>query len=439
MQDTPETPEAGGEGGAAAVPRGHFSSIVRKLAIDVTPLRASRDYRLLWFGELISETGHQITVVAIFYQLYAITGSAVAVGLVGLVQLVPLMLASIAGGSIIDAVDRRKMLLLTQFGYVFSSGALLAGAIAGHPSVWLIYAAAAVTAALSGLDFPTRSAMTPRLVGEANLPAALALNQVLFNITIIVGPAIGGVIIARFGLPWAYGIDLVTYGATIGAAFLLRPMPPLETEGGRTRGMAAIREGIAYLKGRRVLQSTFFIDIIAMVFGMPRALFVILANTQFHRGPEILGLLYSSVGVGALIAAMTAGWVGGVHRQGRAVVLAVCLWGAAIAAFGLVGDHLLIALICLAIAGAADVVSAVFRGTILQLSVPDHLRGRLSGIHIMVVTGGPRIGDFEAGVVAQIFTPTVSVVSGGLLCVAGAAGLAALVPAFWRYRAGGET
>ncbi|MFL5737073.1 MAG: MFS transporter [Actinomycetota bacterium] len=439
MQDTPERPEPEDAPAPAPPARGRFARTVRNVAIDLSPLRASRDYRLLWFGELISETGHQITVVAIFFQLYRITGSAVAVGLVGLVQLVALMLSSIAGGSIIDAVDRRKMLLLTQFGYIVSSGALLAGAVAGHPPVWLIYAAAALTAALSGLDFPTRSAMTPRLVGEERLPAALALNQVLFNITIIVGPAIGGVIIARFGLPWAYGIDLVTYGATIGAAALLKPMPPLETEGGRTRGMAAVREGLAYLKGRRVLQSTFYIDIIAMVFGMPRALFPILAETQFHRGPEILGLLYSSVGVGALIAAMTAGWVSGVHRQGRAVVLAVCLWGAAIAAFGLVGNHLVAALIFLAIAGGADVVSAVFRGTILQLSVPDALRGRLSGIHIMVVTGGPRVGDFEAGLVAQIFTPAISVVSGGLLCVAGAAGLAMAVPAFWRYRAGEET
>jgi MFS family permease len=435
MQDTPETPEP--ESAPAA--RGRFARTVRNVAIDVSPLRASRDYRLLWFGELISETGHQITVVAIFFQLYAITKSAAAVGLVGLVQLLPLMLSAIAGGSIIDAVDRRKLLLFTQFGYVISSGVLLLGAIAGHPSVWLIYSAAALTAALSGLDFPTRSAMTPRLVGEENLPGALALNQVLFNITIIVGPAIGGVIIARFGLPWAYGIDLVTYGATIGAAALLKPMPPLETEGGTTRGVAAIREGLAYLRGRRVLQSTFYIDIIAMVFGMPRALFPILAETQFHRGAEIVGLLYSSVGVGALIAAMSAGWVGRVHRQGRAVVLAVCLWGAAITAFGLVGDHLVIALVFLAIAGGADVVSAVFRGTILQLSVPDSLRGRLSGIHIMVVTGGPRVGDFEAGLVAQIFTPTVSVISGGLLCVVGAAGLAVAVPAFWRYRAGGET
>jgi predicted MFS family arabinose efflux permease len=281
--------------------------------------------------------------------------------------------------------------------------------------------------------------MAPRLVGEERLPAALALSQVLFNTTIIVGPALGGIVIARLGLPWAYGIDLVTYGATIAAATLMHPMPPLATEGRTVRGMEAIREGLAYLKGRRVLQSTFYIDIIAMVFGMPRALFVVLATTQFHRGPEIVGLLFSAIGVGALAGALTAGWVGGVRHQGRAVVIAVCIWGAAITAFGLAGANLPVALLCLAIAGGADVISAVFRNTILQLSVPESLRGRLSGVHILVVTGGPRVGDFEAGLVAQIFTPTVSVISGGLLCIAGAAGLALAVPQFWRYRAGGET
>ena len=437
MQETPEQDEPG----PSPTPgrRSRFGSAVRRIAIDVSPLRASRDYRLLWFGELISETGHQVTVVAIFVQVFRITGSAAAVGLVGLVQLVPLVVASIAGGSIIDSVDRRKLLLITQVGYTVSSGVLLAGAIAGHPPVWLIYGAAAATAGLSGIDFPTRSAMTPRLVGAERLPAALALSQVLFNTTIIVGPAVGGVVIENLGLPWAYGIDLATYAATIAAAMMMRPMPPLPSEGGTTRGIEAIREGLAYLKGRRVLQSTFFIDIIAMVFGMPRALFPVLAVTQFHRGPEVVGLLFSAIGVGALVGALTAGWVGSVRHQGRAVVLAVCVWGAAIASFGLVGANLVVAFLCLAVAGGADVISAVFRGTILQLSVPESLRGRLSGIHILVVTGGPRIGDFEAGVIAQIVTPAFSVVSGGLLCVVGAAGLAFAVPSFWRYHAGDET
>jgi len=199
-----------------------------------------------------------------------------------------------------------------------------------------------------------------------------------------------------------------------------------------------VREGFAYLKGRRVLRSTFVIDIIAMVFGMPRALFPFLAASQFHGGDAVVGLLFSAPAVGALVGALTAGWVGRIQHQGRAVVWAVALWGVGIAAFGLVGDRLWLALVFLAFAGAADVISAVFRSTILQLSVPDSLRGRLSGIHILVVTGGPRLGDLEAGLVAAAFTPAVSVVSGGLLCVVGAAALAAVVPEFWRYHAGDE-
>jgi MFS family permease len=197
-----------------------------------------------------------------------------------------------------------------------------------------------------------------------------------------------------------------------------------------------VKEGFAFLKGRRVLQSTFVIDIIAMVFGMPRALFPFLAASQFHGSDAIVGLLFAAPAVGALIGALTSGWVGGVRHQGRAVIWAVVLWGLGITAFGLVGDHLWLALLFLAFAGAADVISAVFRSTILQLSVPDALRGRLSGIHILVVTGGPRLGDLESGLVAAAFSPTVSVVSGGLLCVAGAGLLAWRVPEFRRYRAG---
>jgi MFS family permease len=436
MQEPPDPPETV----PARPARGsRFTSAVRRIAVDISPLRASRDYRLLWFGELVSETGHQVTVVAIFVQVFRITGSAAAVGLVGLVQLVPLLIASIGGGSITDAVDRRKVLLFTQFGYTISAAILLVGALAGRPPLWLIYSAAGLTAGLSGIDFPTRSAMTPRLVGAKRIPAALALNQVLFTSTLIVGPAIGGIVIDKLGLPWAYGIDFVTYGATIAAAALMRPMPPVVGERRPSTGMRAIREGLAYLKGRRVLQSTFYVDIIAMVFGMPRALFPVLAVTRFHRGAEAVGLLFSAVGVGALLGALTAGWVGAVRHQGRAVVIAVCIWGAGITMFGLVGANLWLAIGFLAIAGAADVISAVFRNTILQLSVPESLRGRLSGMHILVVTGGPRIGDFEAGVVAQAFTPMVSVVSGGLLCILGTVGLALAVPSFWRYRAGDET
>jgi MFS family permease len=272
-------------------------------------------------------------------------------------------------------------------------------------------------------------------VGRALLPAALVLNQVIWNGTGLVGPALAGIVIDRLGLAWAYGVDLVTYVAMLAAAARIRPLPPEPGTEARS-GWAAVREGFRYLRGRRVLQATFLIDVVAMVFGMPRALFPILADVQFHRGPAVVGLLFSAPAVGALLGALTAGWVGKVRHQGRAVVWAVAVWGVGITAFGLVGENLWLGLAFLALAGAADVISAVFRGTILQLTVPDVLRGRLSAINILVVTGGPRLGDLEAGLVAAAFTPQVSVVSGGILCVVGAFALARLVPAFWRYHAG---
>jgi MFS family permease len=221
----------------------------------------------------------------------------------------------------------------------------------------------------------------------------------------------------------------------LAAAVAIRPVPPERSPDAKT-GWAAVREGFAYLRGRPVLSSTFVVDIVAMVFGMPRALFPFLAATRFHAGATVTGLLFSAPAVGALVGAATTGWVGRVRHQGRAVLWSVGLWGLGITAFGVVGDHLTVALLFLAFAGGADVISAVFRNTILQLSVPDALRGRLSGIHILVVTGGPRLGDLEAGAVAALFTPFVSVVSGGLLCIAGTALLAALVPEFRRYHAG---
>jgi MFS family permease len=398
----------------------------------------------LWIGLLVSELGFQFTLVATYVQVTRLTGSAAAVGVIGLVGFGGLVAGSLVGASFLDAVDRRKILIWSQFGFMAAAGLLLAGAIHGHPPLALIYAAVALLAFVSAIEGPTRSAMTPRLVGRELVPSALALNQVIWNATGLVGPAIAGVVIARAGLSWAYGIDLVTYVAMLAAAFMVHPMPPergasadgSQTSEGAATGWNAVKEGYRYVRVRRILRATFEIDIIAMVFGMPRALFPLLATTQFHAGPEVVGLLFAAPAVGALIGALTTGWVKHVHRQGLAVIWSVILWGAGVAAFGLVGDHLWLGLFFLAFAGAADVISAVFRSTILQLSVPDALRGRLSGIHILVVTGGPRLGDLEAGLVAAAFTPTISVVSGGVACIVGAALLAWHVPELRRYRAG---
>ncbi len=411
-------------------------SRLRRVALDIRPLRVSRDYRLVWSGLLISEIGWQFTLVAVFVQTTAMTHSAAAVGLTGLVWVGALFAGSVFGGSVLDAWDRRRLLIAAQLGFMAGSGLLLTGAVAARPTLWIVYSGVAIVAASSAIDGPTRSAMTPRLVGKALLPSALALNQVIWNGTALVGPAIAAIVIHRFGVAWAYGIDLATYFAMLAAALLIAPMPPTRSDEQATApGWRAVREGLVYLRGSRLLQSTFVIDLIAMIFGMPRALFTFLIVSQFHRSPATVGLLFSAPAVGALVGAVSSGWATHVRRQGEAVLLAVAAWGAAVAAFGLVGSNLWLALAMLAIAGWADVISAIYRSTILQLAVPDNLRGRLSGIHILVVTGGPRLGDFEAGLVARVVSPWFSVVSGGAACIVGAAIVAFGYPELRRYRA----
>ena len=415
--------------------RSRAAAAVRGTLIDTTPLR-SREFRLLWIGELVSHTGRHITVVALPYQIYRLTGSPLAVGLLGLVQVLPLIAFSLVGGAVADAMDRRRLLLLSQAGSMVASLMLVGGAIAGEPPLWFLYLAAGLASAFSAFDSPARTAAIPTLVPRDRIASAMALNQVLFQVNDVAGPALGGIIIAALGLRWAYAIDAVTFLAAIWTLLLMKPMRP-EREGPRTPVLRSVREGFAYLRGRRVLQGSFLVDINAMVFGMPRALFPALATEAFRVGPAGLGLLYSAPGAGALVGALLTGWVRRVRHQGRAVLWAVAVWGAAIVGFGLAARWpFWVALAFLAIAGAADVVSAIFRGTILQSSVPDRLRGRVSGIHIMVVVGGPRLGDVEAGVVAQLTSPMVSVVSGGAACVAGVALLAWLMPQFRKYHAG---
>ena len=416
---------------------GATPSGLRRLLLDTTPLRASRDFRLLWAGQFVSELGYQFARVAIYVQVWELTRSAAMVGLTGLTGLVALFAGTLIGSSFIDAKDRRTILLWAQIALAVAAGILLAGALAGDPPLALIYGANALTAFVGAIEDPARSAMIPRLVGTDLIPSALALNQVLWQTVNIVGPAIAGVLIARFGFALAYGLDLVTYGALFLAAFLMRPMPP-EHDPGSASGWAAVKEGFAFVKESRLISSTFVIDLIAMIFGMPAALFPVLAVSQFHRGPEVVGLLFAAPSVGALLGALSGGWVRHVRRQGEAVIWAVAAWGAAIAAFGLVGSHLWWALGCLALAGAADVISAIFRSTISQVNTPDRLRGRLSAIFILVVTGGPRLGDFEAGVVASLLTPTVSVVTGGLACIVGAGLVAIGYPELRSYRPADE-
>ncbi|HXQ95300.1 MAG TPA: MFS transporter [Candidatus Acidoferrales bacterium] len=401
------------------------------LLLDVEPLRQDRDFRLIWTGQVISSIGRQVTVVTLPYQLFLATGSPLSIGALALVQLVPLLAFSLYGGAVADAVDRRKLLLVTQSALALSSAALVVLAITPHVPVVLIYVVAFIAATVSSVDQPARTSAIPRLVPRRRLTMAIALNQAGFQTAGVVGPAVGGLLIATVGPGGAYLVDVVTYGASLAALLVIAPIPPLQ--GVVRPGFAAMAEGLRFARSRPAILGTFIVDLDAMIFGMPQALFPVLALTVFHGGAEGYGLLAAAPAAGALIGALMTGWVSRVRMQGRAVYVAVAVWGLAITAFGLATFSLPLALVLLAVAGGADVVSAVFRATILQLATPDELRGRLSALHGMVVTAGPRVGDMEATAVATAVSAQFSVVTGGLACLVGLALIAWRLPELGRY------
>lgn len=400
-----------------------------RVLADVTPLRRHAAFRRLWLGQMVSGLGSQLTLVGVAYEAYRMTHSSFVVGLVSLVQLGPLLFGALWGGSIADAHDRRRVLLVTQVVLGVTSLGLAINASVPHPALWPVFACTAASAAFQGADMPARRAALPMIVPPEDMAAALALQQVLFQTAAVVGPAVAGLLIARAGLPTVFFCDVASFGAAIVAVLLLPALVP--HGGGTPAGWRSVVEGMRFLRGQRLLASTFLIDIDAMVFGMPRALFPALGTGLFGGGASTVGLLYSAPAAGALVGALLTGWVSSVRHQGRAVVISVVVWGLAIAAFGMI-PVLWIGLGLLAVAGAADVVSAVFRTAILQLTVPDHLQGRLGGVFTAVVTGGPRLGDAEAGAVAAVAGVQTSVVSGGLACVAGVALLVWRVPQLWR-------
>ena len=409
---------------------GQPSRAARRLFIDLTPLRRSRDFRRLVTGELVSALGTQLTTVAVPYQVYQLTGSSLVVGLVSITQLAPLIAGSLLGGSVVDAMDRRRVLMLAQVLMAACSAGLAVNADLG-PSLWPLFVLPAVAAGFSGLDSTGRNAIVPNMVRRSEVSTANAIFQVLFQLGLVAGPALAGLLLAGAGVRFVYWMDVASFGAALLAVFLISPQPA--GAAGHRPGLRSIREGLSFVRGRQAIQGAYLIDINAMVFGMPRALFPALATTLFGGGATTLGFLYAAPGAGALVGALTTGWVGRIQRQGLAVIVAVIAWGAAITGFGLV-SWLPAALVLLAAAGCADVISAVFRSTIIQLAVPDALRGRLAGLQIAVVTGGPRVGDLESGAVAAAFGNTVSVVSGGLACIAGALLLARLLPGFRHQR-----
>lgn len=415
----------------------------RRLALDVSPLRESVPYRAIWLGQVVSLVGTQMRYVAVPVQVFTLTRSPAAVGLIGLAELVPLVVFSIAGGALADRMDRRRLIACTLAGSLASSAALALAALPARPSLAAIYGLTALSSAFNALERPARTAMLPALVGEERIPAAMALRQVVFQVTSIVGPLIGGALIASLPFSVVYALDSLTFVAALVALRWVPPAPPEPMRAAATvtvgepepSGWRAVREGLAYSFRTPLVLSIFLVDLGAMVFGMPRAVFPALAANVFDMGPGGVALLYAAPSAGALLGALTTGWVPNVRRQGLAVIVAVVLWGAFITLAGLVLFSLPLTLLCLALAGAADVVSAVLRGTILVRSTPDALRGRVSAANLMIVTGGPRLGDVEAGLVASLAGAQASIVIGGVACLATTALIAAGFPALRGYRA----
>lgn len=404
----------------------------RRMVADVSPLRDSISFRWLYAGSLAGVVGRQITVVAVPYQLYVLTGSTLAVGLLGIVQLVPLMLTSLWAGALVDALDRRRVMVVSQLMLAATAAGLAFNAGLAEPLIWPLYVLSGLNAAISTLESSSRMSMVPALVTREQFPAAMALQQILNNAGHAVVPAVAGLLLARVSISATYAVEAATF---LAAVMMVGRLPSLRPEGGgRRAGWASVKEGLRYLKGHRLLQATFLIDINAMVFSMPRALFPAIGTTLLGGDAATVGLLHAAPGVGAFLAALTSGWVTGVKRKGRAVVIAVIVWGLAITFFGL-SPSLPVALLALAIAGSADVISAVFRGTILQLSIPDSLRGRMSAVHIAVVSGGPRLGDAQSGALAAATSIPTAVVAGGVVCVAGALAIKRFLPDLWNYNA----
>lgn len=404
--------------------------IVRGVLVDTGPLRRHRNFRRLWGGQLVSQVGTQLTIVAVSYQTYRLTGSTAMVGLVSLGQLVPLLAGSLLGGPLVDAWDRRRVMLFTQFMLAAGSAGLTANALVPHPQVWPLFACTAEAAAFQGLDWSARRASLWRLVPPEDLPAAISVQSAANQLTTVVGPAMAGLLIAHFGFGPVYGLDLASFGVALVTVLLLPALPP--DRGGQPPSFASLIGGIRYVRSSQPLAGIFVIDLGAMVFGMPRAVFPALATTLYGGGAATVGYLNAAPGVGALAGSLLTGRVSLVHRPGRAVAAGAAVWGITIAAFGLV-PWLPAALVLLAAAGAADVVSAVFRMMIVQQATPDGMQGRVNSLIYAGIQGGPRLGDAEAGAAAALGGPQFAAWSGGVLSVVTAVVTCWLLPGMWRY------
>ena len=404
---------------------------LRGLLVDLEPVKRDRDFRMLWLGQLVSGLGRQVTAVVLPLELWQLTHNPLAIGLLAIVQLVPILIFALGGGAVADAVDRRKLLLVTQVCLAATSAALAFLAFLPAPPLWGFYVVAFVSAGLGAVDQPARSSAIPRLVPRERLQAAIAVNWLSFQTVAVVGPVFGGVLAGLAGAAWAFSFDVATFTAAIVAVILIAPIPP-HPDAARP-SFRSVGEGLRFARAKKIVLASFVIDLDAMVFGMPSSLFPQLALTVFNVGTAGYGLLTAAPAVGALVGSALTGWTSRVRRPGRGVAVAVAGWGAAIVAFGLLASNFPLALLCLAVAGGADVISAVLRASIVQFETPDPLRGRVMSIHTLVVTSGPRLGDAEAAAVAALAGPQFSVISGGVLCLAGLVAVVRFFPQLLGY------
>ena len=428
-----------------------------RLLVDITPLRVSPAYRRLWLGNTLSYVGTQLTLVAVSLEVFALTGSSFAVGLLGLAALVPLVVAGLYGGAIADRHDRRRVALTSSAVMWLTTVGIAAQAWAGLESVPVLYALVALHSGASGINQPTRGAIIPALVGLPLVPAANALNMMTFSVALMVGPVLGGVLVAAVGYAWTYSIDVVTFLAALYAVWRLPSLPPQRAEtataSGTRWGLASVVEGLRFLGSRPNLRMTFLADIVAMTTAFPRALLPAIGAVVLGGGEAAVGVLLAAMAAGAFLAGLFSAPFTRLHAQGWGVYVSILVWGAAVAAFGGVvwwaqslpdGDPRLtlafaLAALCMAVGGAADSLSGVFRGSILQSATPDHLRGRLQGVFVVVVAGGPRLGELLTGGASVGLGEGPTLLAGGVLCMLGVTALMRWQPGFLRYDARNPT
>lgn len=409
--------------------------MIRRLLVDVTPLRASPDFRRLWAGSLLSAIGGQMTVFAVALQVYLLSGSSLAVGTVGLADALPAITCGLFAGSLVDAHDRRRLVLLASSGQLLVSLGFAAQAFAGAGQLWLLYGLVAVQSLARSVNAPARRTFMARLLPAEQLPAGAALTMLVMHASMVAGPSLAGLVAAAGGLKLCYVIDAASF---LGALYGVYRLPPMRPDGDGARpGLCAVLAGLRFVRRSQVLTGALISDLNATVLAMPIALFPAINAERFGGSPRTLGLLTTALAVGGVLGSGLSGPVGRLQHQGRGMLAAGTVWGVALAGFGLV-HGLAVSLTFLALAGVADVSSVVLRTTVLQLATPDAYRGRIAATEYVVGAACPELGNFRAGAVASLTSPAASAISGGLSCVAGAGLIALALPAFVRYRAGSD-